>query len=122
MRGWMCVARVRRRVKYDGYVMRISNIENQKRGKMLSLDRYRTEYEPETTRQTDRYMWSVKSNVVFADVRYNWELFCDGFIVRGARSAAAIFPHARPSYRSVKILRSSREYKFLNVETRPPCN
>lgn len=96
---YICV-RVRRQVKYEGYVMRISNIKNQRRASQKnafarsiphsSLPRPNTE----TTRQTDRCIWMyMKSNVVFADVRYNWELSCDGFIVRGARRCAvAIFP------------------------------
>lgn len=78
--------------------MRISNIKNQRRASQknaftrsipgFSLPRPNTE----KTRQTDRYMWSMKSNVVFADVRYSWELSRDGFIERRARCAAAIFP------------------------------
>jgi len=61
----------------------------------------------------------MESNVVFAGVRYNWELSRDGFIVRGAPCASPFFPETLLLIcQNIDLL----ERTFLNAATRDAIN
>lgn len=84
-----CVSDVRRRrqVKYEGHVMRISNIKNQRANTTekcfhsINTEFFAFEDSLNGGTEEGRYMCSMKSNVVFASVRRNWGPSRDGFIV-----------------------------------------
>lgn len=61
----------------------------------------------------------MESNVVFAGVRYNWELSRDGFIVRGAPCASPFFPETLLLIcQNIDLL----ERTFLSAATRDAIN